>query len=55
MHDGHVSLGPGDLFLVPIGVHHCPVAKEEAHLRGIEPMGRPNTDDITTAAERRSV
>ena len=29
MRAGDVSLGPGELFVVPKGVEHCPVAEEE--------------------------
>ena len=32
-----VELGPGELFVVPKGVEHCPRAEEEAHLLLIEP------------------
>lgn len=32
LRDGEVSLGPGDLYVVPKGVEHCPVADEEAHI-----------------------
>jgi quercetin dioxygenase-like cupin family protein len=30
LRDGDVELEPGDLFVVPQGVEHCPVADEEA-------------------------
>ena len=43
--DGDVSLGPGQLFVVPRGVEHCPVAAEEASLVLIEPTGVVNTGD----------
>jgi mannose-6-phosphate isomerase-like protein (cupin superfamily) len=55
MDEGDVSLGPGELFVVPKGVRHCPVANEEAHLLLIEPAGTPNTGDAATAAPRRVV
>lgn len=55
MRDGDVSLGPGELFVVPQGVEHCPVAEEEAHLLLIERAGTPNTGDATTAAPRRTI
>jgi mannose-6-phosphate isomerase-like protein (cupin superfamily) len=32
MREGNVSLGAGEMFVVPRGVEHCPVADEEAHL-----------------------
>jgi mannose-6-phosphate isomerase-like protein (cupin superfamily) len=52
MHEGDVSLGPGELFVVPKGLQHCPVAEEEAQLLLIEPRGTPNTGDQATAAVR---
>jgi mannose-6-phosphate isomerase-like protein (cupin superfamily) len=55
MRDGDVSVGPGELFVVPKGAEHCPVAEEEAHLLLIEPTGTPNTGDPATAAARRVV
>jgi mannose-6-phosphate isomerase-like protein (cupin superfamily) len=55
MRDGDVSLGPGELFVVPQGAEHCPVAEEEAHLLLIEPTGTPNTGDAATAAARRVI
>ena len=55
MREGDVSLGPGELFVVPKGVEHCPVAEEEAHLLLIEPTGTPNTGDAATAAPRRVI
>jgi mannose-6-phosphate isomerase-like protein (cupin superfamily) len=53
MRDCSVSLGPGELFVVPKGVEHRPVAREEVHLLLIEPTGTPNTGDPATAAPRR--
>jgi mannose-6-phosphate isomerase-like protein (cupin superfamily) len=55
MLDGDVSLGPGEVFVVPKGVQHCPVAEEEAHILLIEPAGTPNTGDAATAAPRRVI
>lgn len=40
-----VELGPGELFVVPRGVEHCPYAAEEAHVLLIEPLGTVNTGD----------
>lgn len=53
--DGEVRLGPGDLYVVPRGVEHRPVAPEEVHLLLIEPCGTPNTGDPTTAVEKRTL
>jgi mannose-6-phosphate isomerase-like protein (cupin superfamily) len=55
MEEGDVTLGPGELFVVPKGVRHCPRADEEAHLLLIEPTGTPNTGNVDTAAVRRVV
>lgn len=53
MRGGNVTLGQGELFVVPRGVEHCPMAEEEAHILLIEPSGTPNTGDPKTAAPRR--
>jgi mannose-6-phosphate isomerase-like protein (cupin superfamily) len=51
--DRTVTLGPGELCVVPKGVEHRPVAREEAHILLIEPTGTPNTGDPRTAAPRK--
>jgi mannose-6-phosphate isomerase-like protein (cupin superfamily) len=45
LEDGDVHLGPGELYVVPRGVRHCPRADQEAHVLLIEPRGTPNTGD----------
>jgi mannose-6-phosphate isomerase-like protein (cupin superfamily) len=55
LRDGGVKLRAGDLFVVPKGVEHRPIAKEEVHLLLIEPSGTPNTGDRATAQPRRVV
>ena len=55
MHEGDVTLGPGEVFVIPKGVLHCPVAEEEAHNLLIEPTGTPNTGDSATAAPRHII
>jgi mannose-6-phosphate isomerase-like protein (cupin superfamily) len=55
LRDGDVLLGPGDLYVVPKGVEHCPVAAEEVHLLLIEPAGTPNTGDPATAAVKTRI
>lgn len=55
MREGNVTLGPGELFVVPRGVEHCPIADEEAHLLLIEPTGTPNTGNAATASARRTI
>lgn len=45
LRDGDVALGPGELYVVPRGVEHCPAAAEEASILLFEPAGTPNTGD----------
>jgi len=53
LRDRTVTLGPGELSVVPKGVEHRPVARDEVHLLLIEPTGTPNTGDVRTAAPRK--
>jgi mannose-6-phosphate isomerase-like protein (cupin superfamily) len=55
LRDRTVSLGPGELFVVPAGVEHRPVARGEAHLLIIEPAGTPNTGDPATAVRKTRI
>ena len=55
LREGNVTLGPGEMFVVPKGMEHCPVAEEEVHMLLIEPTGTPNTGDARTAAARRVI
>ena len=41
--DGSVSLAAGEMFVVPRGVEHRPVAEGECHLLLVEPRGVANT------------
>jgi mannose-6-phosphate isomerase-like protein (cupin superfamily) len=43
LRDGDVVLGPGQLYVVPRGVEHCPVAEEEVSMLLLEPAGVVNT------------
>ena len=45
LRDRDVELGPGELYVVPRGVEHCPKADEGAHVLLIEPRGTVNTGD----------
>lgn len=47
-----VTLGPGELCVVPKGMVHRPRAKDEAQVLLIEPVGEPNTGDAATAASK---
>ena len=44
--DGKVSLNEGELYVVPKGVEHKPVAEVECHILLIEPAGTVNTGDV---------
>lgn len=41
--DGSVTLGPGEMYVVPRGVEHKPFAENEVRLMLIEPRGVVNT------------
>ncbi|GAB3583723.1 cupin domain-containing protein [Leifsonia lichenia] len=45
LRDGDVHLGPNDVFVVPRGVEHCPLADEEVRAVLFEPKGTVNTGD----------
>ena len=46
LRDGNVLLNEGEMFVVPKGVEHKPVAESECHILLIEPAGTVNTGDI---------
>lgn len=46
-----VRLTAGDVFVVPAGVEHRPIAHEECEILLIEPAGTPNTGDEKTATD----
>lgn len=45
LRDGDVVLEPGELYVVPRGVEHCPRADEETAVMLFEPRGTVNTGD----------
>jgi mannose-6-phosphate isomerase-like protein (cupin superfamily) len=50
LRDANIELGPGELFVVPRGVEHCPRSDEGASILLVEPEATPNTGDPATAA-----
>ena len=52
MREETVTLKEGELYVVPTGVEHKPVAKQEAHVLIIEPRNTPNTGDEKTAVTK---
>lgn len=56
LRDRTVTLGPGELFVVPRGVDHRPVARRgEVKLLIVEPRDTPNTGDPDTAAVKVAI
>ena len=55
LEDERVEIGPGEIFVVPKGVVHRPVAEEEAMILLIEPKGEPNSGDSTERAAAQKV
>lgn len=55
MDDGEVTVGPGQLYVVPRGVYHQPISAEGAEVLLIEPSDTVNTGDTPSAltSERR--
>ena len=52
MEEGAVELGEGELFVVPKGVRHNPVAEEECLLLLLERKSTRHTGDIATERTR---
>ncbi len=47
--DGDIHLRPGQMYVVPRGVEHCPIAENEAQVVIIEPAGVVNTGDVQSS------
>lgn len=50
--DRRVTLGPGELIVVPRGVEHRPVAEGETHILLFEPATTVNTGNVTNERTR---
>ena len=44
--DNTVTLNEGEFYIVPIGVAHKPIAKEEVHIVLFEPLSTKHTGDV---------
>ena len=53
--NGNVDLKAGELYVVPKGVMHRPIAHGEAKVLLIEPKGTPNSGDPATAAVKTKI
>ena len=45
-HEASVLLNEGEMFVVPKGVEHKPVALDECHILLVEPAGTINTGNV---------
>lgn len=52
MEEGSVELSEGEMFVVPKGVRHNPVAEEECHLMLIERKSTLHTGDVLSEKTR---
>jgi mannose-6-phosphate isomerase-like protein (cupin superfamily) len=55
MESGSVELNEGDMFVVPKGVRHNPVAERECHVMLIERKSTLHTGDVVTKSTRSVV
>lgn len=46
LRDGQVTLGPGEMVVIPKGIEHRPMARDEVHLMLIEPKAIRHTGDL---------
>ena len=46
--DGSVTLNAGEMFVVPRGAEHKPVAEQECQIMLVEPAGTVNTGDVVS-------
>jgi mannose-6-phosphate isomerase-like protein (cupin superfamily) len=52
MESGTVELGEGEMFVVPKGVRHNPIAEQECHILLIERKSTLHTGDVVTEKTR---
>lgn len=48
LRDGKMTLGPGEMAVIPKGVEHRPVARNEVHVMLIEPKATRHTGDVVS-------
>lgn len=55
LRDQNIELSPGEMYVVPKGVEHCPVAEPDTHFLMVEPASTAHTgelqSEVTVAAE----
>lgn len=54
---GDIVLNPGEMYVVPKGVEHCPKAEPDTHFMMVEPSSTAHTGDtdseVTVSAEQQ--
>jgi len=48
LRDGNIELSPGEMYVVPKGIEHCPYAAEDTHFMMIEPASTAHTGTLKT-------
>jgi mannose-6-phosphate isomerase-like protein (cupin superfamily) len=46
LRDGDIEIGEGEFVIIPRGVEHLPVAREEVHVLLVEPCSTLNTGNV---------
>ena len=46
--EGHVTLNDGEMYVVPKGVEHKPIANDECHILLVEPAGTVSTGEVVS-------
>tara|TARA_B100000809_G_scaffold133830_1_gene131527 strand:+ start:879 stop:1325 length:447 start_codon:yes stop_codon:yes gene_type:complete len=49
LRDKTITLNEGEFYIVPKGIEHKPIAKEEVHIVLFEPLGIKHTGDVIAA------
>lgn len=44
----NIELSPGEMFVVPKGVEHCPLAEDDTHFMMIEPSSTAHTGTVVS-------
>ncbi|TQV77200.1 cupin domain-containing protein [Aliikangiella marina] len=48
LRDGDIVLNPGEMYVVPKGVEHCPKAARDTHFLMVEPASTAHTGDTAS-------
>lgn len=53
--DQDITLNEGEFLIIPKGIEHLPIAKEEVHVMLIEPKTTLNTGDVTSDLTKKEL